>query len=58
LSPVLAKVIIQSSALSKEVADPDILEQGTLKYPDASVIDPVIVNRAKSSAFKRLETLK
>jgi hypothetical protein len=47
-----------SSLLLKEFADPDILEQGTLKYPDASVIDPVIVNRAKSSALRRLETLK
>ena len=56
LSPVLAKVIITSSLLLNEV-EPEIYEDGTLKYPVASVIEPVIVNNAKSSAFKRLEIL-
>jgi hypothetical protein len=49
---------MMSSLLLKEFADPDILEQGTLKYPVASVIDPLMVNKAKSSALRRLETLK
>tara|TARA_B100001939_G_scaffold72671_1_gene60881 strand:- start:2377 stop:2553 length:177 start_codon:yes stop_codon:yes gene_type:complete len=58
LSPVLAKVIITSSLLEKDVAEPDILEQGTLKYPVASVIAPSMVKIAKSSAFNLLEILK
>jgi hypothetical protein len=58
LSPVLAKVIITSSLLEKDVAEPDILEHGTLKYPVASVIAPSMVKIAKSSAFNLLEILK
>jgi hypothetical protein len=49
-------VTIISSLLLKDV-DPEMYEEGTLKYPDASVMDPVIVNKAKSSALRRLETL-
>jgi hypothetical protein len=46
-----------SSALLNEVA-PEILVQGTLKYPVASVIEPSMVKTAKSSAFRRFDTLK
>jgi hypothetical protein len=58
LSPVLAKVIITSSLLSKNVTEPFTLEQGTLKYPDASVTAPSIVKIEKSSGSKRSEILK
>jgi hypothetical protein len=57
LSPVLAKVTIISSPLLNEVA-PERRVQGTLKYPDASVIELLMVKIAKSSAFKRFDTLK
>jgi hypothetical protein len=50
-------VTIISSTLLNEVA-PEILVQGILKYPVASVLAPSIVKMAKSSAFSLLETLK
>jgi hypothetical protein len=48
MSPVRAKVAIMSSLFENSVARPLRYETGTLKYPDASVIVPVIAKIAKS----------
>jgi len=58
LSPVLANVIVKSSPSENEIELPETYATGTLKYPDSSVLDAVILNNAKSSEFARLDTLK
>ena len=47
-----------SSLLLNEFAEPEILEQGTVKYPVFSVIFPSILNRAKSVASVLFDILK
>jgi hypothetical protein len=48
MSPVRAKVAMMSSLFENAVAKPFKYETGTLKYPDASVMVPVIAKIAKS----------
>jgi hypothetical protein len=56
-SPVRAKVMITSSALVKDVAEPETYPQSTVKYPVSSVMEE-IVNNAKSVESALLEILK
>jgi hypothetical protein len=57
MSPVLAKVIIISSALSNAEAEPDTYEELTTKYPVSSLIED-IVNIAKSLGSNLFDILK
>jgi hypothetical protein len=50
--------MIMSSVSLNELAEPEILEQGTVKYPVFSVIEPSILNRAKSLASSLFDILK
>jgi len=56
-SPVRAKVMITSSALENEEAEPETYAQSTAKYPVSSVMEE-IVNNAKSAESALLEILK
>ena len=47
-----------SSLLLNEFAEPEILEQGTVKYPVFSVIFPSMLNKAKSLESSLFDILK
>jgi len=57
ISPVRAKVMITSSVLVKDVAEPETYPHETVKYPVSSVMEE-IVNSAKSAESALLEILK